>query len=150
MPQLMFQKCICCCVCHMPYLPHTPSKLQLWTKSNGLNAEYTFRITVNWLAKIKLVIEIKMLSSHTGNVFELGIQSKNSGSNNLLHNLFRNEISELSFQISTNTYPHYEDTVTCRYLKKKKTQKNNTTQIPSLRSFTTVEAQKFFHAMKMF
>lgn len=42
---------------------------------------------------------------------------------------FRNEILDLSFQISTNTYPHYEDTVTCRYFKK-------TPQNPFLRSFT--------------
>lgn len=29
MPQLMLHKCICCCFCHMPYLPHAPNKQQL-------------------------------------------------------------------------------------------------------------------------
>lgn len=45
---------------------------------------------------------------------------------------FRNETSDLSFQISTNTYPHYEGTITCRYFKKKKNKPKN----PFLRSFT--------------
>lgn len=46
---------------------------------------------------------------------------------------FRNETSDLSFQISTNTYPHYEDTITCRYFKKKNKKQ---TPNPFLRSLT--------------